>query len=282
MPVAHLSDRALLRLSGADVRDFLQGQITSDITALADDRPLYAGHLTPQGKTLFAFFLHTDGPDVLIDIHAGHAEALQRRLAMFKLRRDVAIAAVAGGVVVEFGETAARSACLAGEDPAKPVLDPPLQGTGSDSGKPADGAAQRTAAAQADKTTPAIEAWHSHRLAIALPDADEAGDLLWLETNAEAHGGVSFTKGCYIGQENTARMHHRDKVRRRLLAVQTAAEHPVGTPVLADTPHGPREAGTIRGARWGGMQMAHLRMEHADAALAIGSTPVALVRPGWL
>ncbi|QMW22752.1 CAF17-like 4Fe-4S cluster assembly/insertion protein YgfZ [Sandaracinobacteroides saxicola] len=241
MPLAHLSDRALLRLSGADARSFLQGQITNDIALLGPDAPLYAGHLSAQGKTLFAFFLHADGGDVLIDLPAAQADALAKRLTLYKLRRDVRVAPEpALAVFAQWGGGDRRFAA------------PP-------------GAAEPTAA---------LEDWHVHRLTLGLPDGDEATDLLWLETNAEALGGVSFTKGCYVGQENTARMHHRDKVRRSLVALVTASAHAPGTAIMAHTPAGPREAGTIRGARHGELQMAHVKREFTDATLTVDGDSV--------
>ena len=87
-----LADRALLRLSGEDVRSFLQGLVTNDLDLLAPERSLWAGLLTAQGKALFDFLLWADGADVLIDCEAGQAEALARRLGLYRLRRAIAIA----------------------------------------------------------------------------------------------------------------------------------------------------------------------------------------------
>src|SRR5512132_571180 len=87
-----LADRALLRLSGEDVRGFLQGLVTNDLDTLAPDRPLWAGLLTAQGKALFDFILWADGEDVLIDCEASQADALARRLTLYRLRRAIAIA----------------------------------------------------------------------------------------------------------------------------------------------------------------------------------------------
>jgi folate-binding protein YgfZ len=257
MPLCHMNNRDVLRLSGPDTRAFLQGLLTQDVTLLSEARPIYAGLLSPQGKLLFALFLFAQGDDVLVDVEAAQAEALSRRLAMFRLRREVTIAAEPGLVVhQEWGEP--------GPDPADPrhvragsrFLDAP----GGESAAIAD--------------------WHAHRLPLGLPEADEMGsdDLLWLETNARELNGVSFSKGCYTGQENTARMHHRDKLRKRLLAVRLPKGAPVDGPILCDG----KPAADLRGARHGELQMALVRMEYADRALSIGGAPVELLTPEWL
>ena len=91
MAATTLEDRALLRLSGEDVRGFLQGLVTNDAMALAPERPLWSGLLTPQGKALFDFMLWAVGEDVLIDCEAEATEALEKRLALYRLRRKIAI-----------------------------------------------------------------------------------------------------------------------------------------------------------------------------------------------
>ena len=256
MPACPLPDRALLRLSGADTRPFLQGLLTQDVAALSAEQPLYAGLLSPQGKALFQLFLFADGEDVLIDVAADGAEALARRLAMFRLRKQVSIAAEPGlAVWQQWAEP--------GQHPADPRT--PLAGS-------------RFPAPPAE--TGPLEAWHQHRLALGLPDADEIGsdDLLWLETNARELNGVSFTKGCYAGQENTARMHHRDKLRKRLLPVRLSGPAQADAKVMA----GEREAGQLRGARHGKLQMALIRMDYAEQPLTVNGNAVALVLASWL
>lgn len=257
MPLCHLADRAVLRLSGPDTRAFLQGQITHDIGLLSAERPLHAGLLSPQGKALFQLFLFADGADVLVDVAAARADALAQRLAMVRLRRQVVIEPAPGlHVFQQWGEPSDRPA------------DPRLAAAG-----------HRFLAAQADVTaTPAD--WHGHRLPLGLPDADEIGEdeLLWLETNARELNAVSFTKGCYTGQENTARMHHRDRLRKRLLPLRLSGPSAPGAPVMA----GDRPAGALRGARHGDLQMALLRLEGLDAPLTVDGAPAELIRPPWL
>ena len=198
MPATTLVDRALLRLSGEDVRGFLQGLVTHDTALLAPERPLWAGLLTPQGKALFDFVLWADGDDVLVDCEAAQAEALRKRLTLYRLRRPIRIE---------------REEQLG-------VHWSPEQGTTHDPRLPELGF--RWLASPGEPAT----GWLPHRLLLGV--AEGAGELgqdktLWLECNAAELSGVSFTKGCYVGQENTARMNYRSKVNRRLVVVVTDA-----------------------------------------------------------
>jgi folate-binding protein YgfZ len=190
MDATTLSDRAVIRLSGDDVRGFLQGLVTNDV---AGPLPVWAGLLTPQGKALFDFLVWADGDDLLIDVEAAQADALVRRLSLYRLRR---------AIVIGRDDTLAVHWAAAGE---QGVADPRLAALG-----------RRWIAPPGD----AAGGWHAHRLALGVTEGiGELGSdkTLWLEANARELHGVSFTKGCYVGQENTARMHHRAKVNRRLL-----------------------------------------------------------------
>jgi hypothetical protein len=258
MPRMMLDDRAVLAVTGADARPFLQGLLTNDVLALAPDRPLWAGLLSPQGKALFDMILHDDGAGgALIDCEAAQAGALARRLGMYRLRRAVDIAPRADlAVHVAWGDEA-------GDGPADPRL-------------PALGARWISAPGEAGDA----EAFRRHRIALGVPEgAAELGQdrTLWLEANATELGGVSFTKGCYVGQENTARMHHRDRVRRRLLPVRLDGDPGDATEIMA----GERAAGDLRAVA-GDLGMAWLRLELADGALAVGPASAALLWPAWL
>lgn len=189
-----LSDRALLRLAGDDVRDFLQGLVTSDVATLDAAHPVWTGLLTPQGKVLFDFILWDDGDAVLIDCEADQAEALARRLTLYRLRRAITIEPAQGAVHWS----------PAGDEG---VVDPRLVALG------------RRWLGPVSKPTPG---WREHRLRHGVTEGVGelgSGETLWLECNAAELNGVSFTKGCYVGQENTARMHYRAKVNRRLVVV---------------------------------------------------------------
>ncbi len=192
-----LTDRALIQLSGEGVRDFLQGLVTNDVVG---ELPVWAALLTPQGKVLFDFLVWAHGDDLLIDCELAQMDALIRRLSIYRLRRPITI---------ERSDLSVHWS-LGGEEG---VPDPRLAALGQRWVGPADQAAF---------------GWHAHRLSLGVTEGRvELGDgtTLWLECNAREWNGVSFTKGCYVGQENTARMHHRSKVNRQL-AVVPAAENP--------------------------------------------------------
>src|SRR5688572_4539296 len=199
MAATTLADRALIRLSGEDVRGFLQGLVTNDTAALAPNRPLWAGLLSAQGKVLFDFILWADGADVLVDCEAAEAETLAKRLTLYRLRRAFAIARD-DGLAVHWSLEGAEG-----------VTDPRLAELGRRWLAPADEAAA---------------GWVEHRLRLGVTEgASELGEgtTLWLECNARELNGVSFTKGCYVGQENTARMNYRNKVNRRLVVAPADA-----------------------------------------------------------
>ncbi len=184
-----LIDRAVLRLSGDDVRGFLQGLVTNDV---AGALPVWAGLLTPQGKALFDFIVWADGDDVLIDCEAAQRDALRKRLSLYRLRRAITIA----------GDDSLAVHWSQGGNRGEP--DPRLAALG-----------RRWIAVPSEPAT----GWHAHRLSQGVAEGvDELGQdkILWLEANAAELNGVSFTKGCYVGQENTARMNYRHKVNRRL------------------------------------------------------------------
>jgi folate-binding protein YgfZ len=200
-----LADRAVLRLSGENVRGFLQGLVTGDVTG---PLPIWAGLLTPQGKALFDFILWADGDDVLVDCEAVQAEALQRRLTLYRLRRAITI--VRDERLAVHWSLARHYTNEPGPLPQAAACDPRLPALG-----------YRWLAPSSDAAT----GWLEHRLSLGVTEGVGelgSGETLWLECNARELGGVSFTKGCYVGQENTARMHHRAKVNRRLVVAPLA------------------------------------------------------------
>jgi folate-binding protein YgfZ len=197
MAATTLTDRAIVRLSGEDVRGFLQGLVTSDV---AGELPVWAGLLTPQGKCLFDFFVWADGEDLLLDCEAEASDDLIKRLTIYRLRRPIRI---------ERDPSLAVHWSLSLEDG---VPDPRLYSLG-----------RRWIAPALDPA----EGWLEHRLRLGVCEGRaELGDLLWLECNAIELNGVSFTKGCFVGQENTARMNWRQKVNRRLLVAETKERGP--------------------------------------------------------
>lgn len=199
MTATLLADRAVIRLTATepeeDLRGFLNGLVTNDVTGVL---PVWAALLTPQGKVIADFLVWADGDDLVLDCEAAAAEVLVKRLSLYRLRRKIAIAV----------------------DPAVGVHWQPGDGPLSDPRLPALGQRWLGEAAGED----ASSAWRAHRLAHGVTEGmAELADLLWLECNAAELNGVSFTKGCYVGQENTARMNWRQKVNRRLVVVPLAS-----------------------------------------------------------
>ena len=212
MPATRLTSRALVRLSptaasslgSEDVAAFLQGLVTNDVTG---PLPVWAALLTAQGKALFDFIVWPSGADLLLDCEADAAEALAKRLSLYRLRRKIGIAV----------------------DPALAVhwRDHTGDGAASDPRLPALG--ERWLAPVAPEDEPTDAEWRAHRLKLGVSEgrAELGSDAtLWLECNAAELHGVSFSKGCYIGQENTARMNWRQKINRRLVVVPLADSDP--------------------------------------------------------
>ena len=186
-----LIDRAVIRLSGENVRDFLQGLVTQDV---AGELPVWAGLLTAQGKCLFDFFVWADGDDLLLDCEAADTDDLIKRLSIYRLRRPISIEHEPG-LAVHWSQDGSDGF----PDPRLPALGRRWLGSGGE----------------------AASGWLEHRLRLGVCEGRaELGDLLWLECNAAELNGVSFTKGCFVGQENTARMNWRSKVNRRLVVVE--------------------------------------------------------------
>jgi hypothetical protein len=187
-----LVERAIVRLSGEDVPGFLNGLVTQDVTG---ELPIWAGLLTAQGKCLFDFIIWADGDDLLLDCEAEAAGDLVKRLSIYRLRRPITI---------ERDDSLAVHWAKDGDqghgDPRLGELGRRWLGSASE---PASG-------------------WLEHRLRLGVCEGRaELGDILWLECNAAELDGVSFSKGCFVGQENTARMNWRSKVNRRLAVVET-------------------------------------------------------------
>ncbi len=238
MKATRLFDRAIIRLApreeGEDVAEFLQGLVTNDVTG---QLPAYAGLLTPQGKTLFDFLVWPGATgELLLDCEAAVAEDLVKRLSLYRLRRKIGIE-VDPSVAVHWHKHLGDGA----------ASDPRLGDLG-----------QRWLAPAAQEDAPADEEWLAHRLALGVPEGQaELGDILWLETNAVELHGVSFDKGCYVGQENTARMNWRQKINRRLVVVPL------------DRSDEKRRKFAHEGL---GLAIDHLRVGNIDPAIA----------PGWM
>ena len=241
-----MTDRQIYSISGPDRIDFLQGLITNDARRLSQG-PVYAALLSPQGKYLADFLLIPRGDEVLLDIAAPLAEGTVRRLSMYKLRADVAIAPTA--LKLRRGTGPAPEGAVA--DPRHPALGWRLYG-------PDEG----------DDGTD----WDALRVAHCIPEsgAELTSDTYILEAGFERLNGVDFRKGCYVGQEVTARMKHKTELKKGLTRVTLEGAADPGTPIL--TADG-RPAGTLH-TRSGDAGIAYLRFDRAEGELYAGTARV--------
>ena len=241
-------DRLVYRITGGDRIRFLQGLVTNDTAGLAEGL-VYAALLTPQGKYLADFFLVPDGDAVLLDVAADLGPGLIWRLAMYKLRADVTIAETP--LKVSRGLGTAPDGAFA--DPRHPAL-----------GWRAYGPEATSDIAAPD--------WTRLRVDHAIPESGVElvpDETYILEAGLDRLGAVSFRKGCYVGQEVTARMHHKTTPRNGLVRVEVAGEAPVGTEITANG----KAVGTLY-SQAGGRGLAHLRFDQAQGPLQAGTATV--------
>ena len=244
-------DRRVYRITGADRETFLQGLVTNDTRRLAEG-PVYAALLTAQGKYLADFLLIAQGDAVLLDVKDTLAEGLVRRLTMYRLRADVQIAPAALHVQRGLGPA-----------PAGAVADPrhPSRGWRLYSDTPG--------------AVPVID-WDAIRVEHLIPETGAElipDDSYILEAGFERLHGVDFRKGCYVGQEVTARMKHKTELRKGLARVAVDGEAALGTPILSDG----KEAGTLF-TRAGNRALAWLRFDRAEGAMTAGGARVVWLR----
>jgi folate-binding protein YgfZ len=266
-----LADRAVLRLSGRDRATFLQGLVTADILGLAAGASRWAALLTPQGKILFDFLVVEQGDGTLIDCARDQREELTKRLAFYKLRAQVSIEPVPGMAVAAVLPEARI-------EPPSAILfaDPRL----SEMGSRAFIADDRVSALNADASD-----YRARRIVLGVPDTVEdigSGALFPHEANLDQLGGVSFTKGCYVGQEVVSRMEHRGTARSRILPI--AADRPLtkGSNVTGSG----RALGQVLSTA-GNRALALIRLDRVAEALDAGDpisadgAAVTVLQPGW-
>lgn len=266
MPAASLPDRALIQVSGADAEHFLHNLVTTDIAALPAGEAWPGALLTPQGKILFDFLVWRDGDGFVLDTTTGQRDALIKRLSMYKLRAAVEIVALEPeGVIVAWGEDADETGLV---DHRFAVAGVRV------TRKPGAGQAEVPQGYDALRVLAGIaESGPDFALQDAFPH-DVLFDLM---------GGVSFRKGCYVGQEVVSRMQHRGTARRRVVVVTAEAALPVtGTELLT----GGKPIGTL-GTVAGNRGLAIVRIDRAGEAIAsatpilAGETAVTLSLPSW-
>ncbi|HET6182659.1 MAG TPA: folate-binding protein [Acetobacteraceae bacterium] len=258
-----LSARAVIEVAGEDRVPFLQGLVSNDVTEAAPGRAVWAALLTPQGKWLADFFILSDGARLLLDCEAAQAAVLVQRLARFRLRSKVALGLAPLHVHAAWDGPPPEGA-ISAPDPRLPA------------------AGWRVLAAAPLAANATEDEYDAHRLSLGLPDGSrdlEAEKTVLLEAGFDELNGVSWSKGCYMGQELTARTKYRGLIKRRLVpvAVQGALPDP-GTPVVREG----REVGAMRSGR-GGRGIALLRLEALEGGeLHAGAARLEPRVPDWM
>ncbi|KIN63898.1 Aminomethyl transferase family protein [Sulfitobacter noctilucicola] len=241
-----MTKRRILRLSGADTRDFLQGLVTNDVSKL-ESGAVYAALLTPQGKYMADFFLLPDGDTVLLDVADELGDLVTQRLSMYKLRADVTIETVPLHLHRGLGEV-----------PEDGFADPRESALGW--------RAYRDSEQTEDDTD-----WEALRVAHLVPETgiELTPDTFILEAGFERLGGVDFRKGCYVGQEVTARMKHKTELRKGLARVDVKGTAPVGSELLSNG-----KAAGVLFTQSGDQGIAYLRFDRASGPMEAGSAKV--------
>lgn len=259
-----LSHRAVLSFTGTDRASFLQGLITNDVQTLKDTTAVWSALLTPQGRWLSEFFLYNTPDRILMDCPADHAEMLAKRLSRFRLRADVQIESTPLQIITGAeNRQLPQNALTSAPDPR------------------CDGAGWRAIMTEPDQSGETPAEFLERRLTLGLPDVMdfESEQTLALEANMDLLHGVSWKKGCYMGQELTARTHYRGLVKRRLLPVTISGDafpEEGGIIISAE-----REVGEIR-SRSGNRAVAMLRRDAWSASdLTYNGQPLSIIWPIW-
>jgi hypothetical protein len=261
--LAALPARAVIEIGGDDRVTFLQGLVSNDVAEAVPGRAVWAALLTPQGKYLADFFMFSEGDRLLLDVERAQVPLLVQRLTRFRLRSKVTIRAADELLVYAAWDGVPEVVAITAPDPRLPE------------------AGWRVLASTPLPTNASEDDFGRHRLRLGLPDGTsdlEVEKTVLLEAGFDELHGVSWTKGCYMGQELTARTKYRGLVKRRLVPV--AVEGPLpepGTPVQRDG----IEVGTMRSGR-DGMGLSVLRLDALNGPLACGEARLTARVPGWM
>ena len=276
--IALLADRGVVRVTGEDAEKLLQGIVSNDMDLLASQAAIHAALLTPQGKILFDFFVVKIGGGFLLETARDKAGDLAKRLNLYKLRAkveirdasdDYRVSALWGPSPHNFGETAGT---VSFPDPRLPTLGSRIL-------------AETGAAAATNGVEASPEDYHAHRIALGVPEGGQDyafGDTFPHEADLDQLNGVSFSKGCFVGQEVVSRMQNRANVRKRVVPIEGETALTPGVEVQAGT----AAIGTI-GSVAGKLALALLRLDRAAEAKAKGQVltahgvPLALRKPDW-
>lgn len=270
--------RSVIAMAGTAARDVLQDTVTADVKALAPGRPVYAALLTPQGKFLVDFFLIDPAglsgieASVLIDVVTDEAPALAKRLRMYAIRRDARVledsglqVALGWGSALRVGPALPAGAIML-EDPRDARLGWRLYA-------PDVAAALAGVGVGATGAGTARTAYDARRVAAEVPETHAElvpNDTFVLEAGLDRLGAVDFRKGCYVGQEVTARMRHKTVLKKKIVSVAVEGTAPIGTPIT--TAEG-KPAGTLF-TQSGGRALAHLRLDRIGGPLQAGDATV--------
>ena len=287
-----LAGRGVLTVAGADATTFLQGLVSNDVMRVTPERAVYAALLSAQGKFLHDLFVAAPGDGLALDCDRERRDDLLRRLTLYKLRARVELADASDRYMVAalFGSHVAAALDL-NPEPGRAraigggivYIDPRLPALGARAILPTDtGEATLAGLGFAPRST---DAYDQHRLALGIPDGSKdmkAGADFLLECNGDALNAIDWNKGCYVGQEITARSRYRGTVRKRLMPVAIKGPAPApGTPITIAGPDGGPAAGEMRTAL-DGRGIALLRLDCLDKPLAAGEAGLRASRPDWL
>ena len=265
--IAALPARAALAVTGEDRVAFLQGLVSNDVAEAVPGHAVWAALLTPQGKWLADFFILSDGEQLLLDCERAQAAMVRQRLSRYRLRSRVVLSETELSVFAAWdGEPEAPGidvSSIVARDPRLPE------------------AGWRILSTESVPTNATSGDWDQHRLSLGLPDGSrdmETEKSVLLEAGFDELHGVSWTKGCYMGQELTARTKYRGLLKRRLVPVRIEGMVPPPGTVIA---HEGREVGTMRSAH-GQNGMALIRLEALDSVLTSGEATVVPLVPDWM
>lgn len=284
-----LDDRGVIAVSGPDRRAFLQGLVSNDVDKVSSTKACYAALLTAQGKFLHEFIMVESGESIWLDGESSRLGDLKRRLSLYRLRAQVSLDERPDlSVAAVFGEGAAAALGLANEAGAAgplaagvALVDPRLAALGARAILSRETA--RTMLSQAGLSEAGFDSYDRLRLSLGIPDGSR--DLvieksILLESGFDELNGVDWQKGCYIGQELTARTKYRGLVKKRLMPVQIDGPTPApGTVVTADG----RDIGEMRSSH-DRLGLALLRIEPVVAGkeLLSGDAAIMPIQPDWM
>ena len=287
-----LKNRGLLEVSGTDARNFLQGLVSNDITKVSEETTIYAALLSPQGKYLFDFFIFQLNGELVIDCEANRIEELQQKLKMYKLRSEIeicvksdfVISALYGDAIYEtfkFENSAGYSQSFLN---GLAFIDPRISDMGGRAVIPCKNAEKELS--EGGFKAGNFDEYETLRLKLGVPDGSRdmiVDKAILLENGFVELNGVDWNKGCYMGQELTARTHYRGLIKKRLLPVEIDGPQPMpGTPVkLHDKIVGEIRTGNSR------YSLALLRLQILDEisqelGLEAGETNIYPFIPNWV